>query len=49
MHVAFHRIDLERMTAKMKPKVFAFAYGTLTALTLPFVNVNVQPFIYFQF
>jgi alginate O-acetyltransferase complex protein AlgI len=49
VHVVFYRIDLERMTAKVKPVVFAFAYGASVALTLPFVNVNVRPFIYFQF
>lgn len=49
VHVVFYRIELERITAKVKPVVFAFAYGASVALTLPFVNLNVRPFIYFQF
>ncbi|MBV8191823.1 MAG: MBOAT family protein [Alphaproteobacteria bacterium] len=49
LHVAFYRLDLERMTTKVRPMPYAFGYGAAVALILPFVNVNVQPFIYFQF
>ena len=49
VHVVFYRIELERMVARIEPLPFAFAYGGAVAMILPFVNVNVQPFIYFQF
>ena len=49
VHVVFYRIELESMVARIAPLPFAFAYGAAVALILPFVNVDVQPFIYFQF
>ena len=49
VHVVFYRIELERMVARIEPLPFAFAYGGAVAMIFPFVNVNVQPFIYFQF
>jgi hypothetical protein len=48
-HILFHRIDLQAITARINPTVFACGYGTAVALILPFVNVAVQPFIYFRF
>jgi alginate O-acetyltransferase complex protein AlgI len=47
--VAFSVVDLESVAAKVNRYGFAFAYGAAVAFILPFVNVNVQPFIYFQF
>jgi alginate O-acetyltransferase complex protein AlgI len=48
-HVAFYTTDLTERLSEVRPVGFAFAYGAAVALILPFVNVNVQPFIYFQF
>jgi D-alanyl-lipoteichoic acid acyltransferase DltB (MBOAT superfamily) len=48
-HVLFYRLDLKAMTARMNPIAFACAYGAVVAVILPFVDVEVQPFIYFQF
>ena len=48
-HVAFYTTDLTERLSEIRPVGFAFAYGAAIALILPFVNVNVQPFIYFQF
>jgi alginate O-acetyltransferase complex protein AlgI len=49
LHIAFYFVDLDRTVAKVGRHAFAFAYGATVAFILPFVNVNVQPFIYFQF
>jgi len=49
VHVAFYRLDLESVTAGMSNVGFAIGYGIAVAVILPFVNVAVQPFIYFQF
>jgi len=48
-HVLFYRIDLRAVTARIEPTVFACCYGAAVAAILPFINVAVQPFIYFQF
>jgi alginate O-acetyltransferase complex protein AlgI len=48
-HVLFRRIDLQAAAARINPGVFACGYGAAVALILPFVNIAVQPFIYFQF
>jgi alginate O-acetyltransferase complex protein AlgI len=48
-HVLFYRLDLRAATARIDPTIFACGYGAAVALILPFVNVAVQPFIYFQF
>jgi alginate O-acetyltransferase complex protein AlgI len=48
-HIAFYRVDLDRLASRLQPVAFAFGYGAVIALILPFVNVEVQPFIYFQF
>jgi alginate O-acetyltransferase complex protein AlgI len=48
-HVLFRWIDLRAAAARINPGVFACGYGAAVALILPFVNVAVQPFIYFQF
>jgi alginate O-acetyltransferase complex protein AlgI len=49
LHVTFYRLELDRLASRLQPPAFAFAYGAAIALILPFVNVEVQPFIYFQF
>lgn len=48
-HVMFYRLDPRTITARINPTVFACGYGAVVAVILPFVNVAVQPFIYFQF
>lgn len=48
-HVLFYRIDLPEVLGKTNDLVFAFGYGVIAAAVLPFVNIAVQPFIYFQF
>ena len=48
-HALFYRIDLRAATARINPTVFACGYGAAVAVILPFINVAVQPFIYFQF
>jgi len=47
--LAFYRLDLDRLTSRLQPMAFAFAFGATISLTLPFVNVELQPFVYFQF
>jgi alginate O-acetyltransferase complex protein AlgI len=49
VHILFYRIDVPRAAAKINDNIFACGYGATVALILPFVNVAVQPFIYFQF
>jgi alginate O-acetyltransferase complex protein AlgI len=49
VHVLFYRIDLQALTARVNPTLFACGYGAAVALILPFVNAAVKPFIYFQF
>jgi len=49
LHVLFYRIDLRSVTGRLNPTAFACGYGAAVAIILPFVNVTVQPFIYFQF
>jgi alginate O-acetyltransferase complex protein AlgI len=48
-HVLFHQIDLAAALSRINDLVFACALGATVALILPFVNVAVRPFIYFQF
>jgi alginate O-acetyltransferase complex protein AlgI len=48
-HVAAYQMDLERLVVRWKDTVFACGYGVAVAAILPFVNVKVVPFIYFQF
>jgi len=49
-HVAFYRLNLEAAVARIKNDfVYAAALGGAVAAILPFINANVQPFIYFQF
>jgi D-alanyl-lipoteichoic acid acyltransferase DltB (MBOAT superfamily) len=49
VHVLSYRVDLNTVLARTDDFVFAAAYGAAAALVLPFVNVAVKPFIYFQF
>lgn len=49
LHVLFYRIDLPRALTNVNDYAFACSYGVIAAAILPFVNVTVQPFIYFQF
>lgn len=49
VHVLFYRLDLPTMLRKTNDFAFASAYGVAIASILPFVNIGVQPFIYFQF
>jgi len=49
VHVATYRTNLQTLLAGTDDFVFAAAYGAAAALVLPFVNVAVKPFIYFQF
>jgi alginate O-acetyltransferase complex protein AlgI len=49
LHVMFYRLDLRQLTRNVHRTVFAAGYGGAIALVLPLVNVNVRPFIYFQF
>jgi alginate O-acetyltransferase complex protein AlgI len=49
VHVLTSRVDLQTILSRTDDFVFAAAYGAATALVLPFVNVAVKPFIYFQF
>jgi alginate O-acetyltransferase complex protein AlgI len=49
VHVLFHLIDLKTIVARSNEIVFACCYGAAVALVLPFVNIAVKPFIYFQF
>jgi D-alanyl-lipoteichoic acid acyltransferase DltB (MBOAT superfamily) len=48
-HVFTSRVDLKTAVATTDDVVFACGYGAAAALVLPFVNVAVRPFIYFQF
>jgi alginate O-acetyltransferase complex protein AlgI len=48
-HVMFYRLNLRALSASMNGTVFAACYGAVIALILPFVNIKVEPFIYFQF
>ena len=48
-HVFTNRIDLKSALAATDDFVFACGYGAAAAVVLPFVNVAVRPFIYFQF
>jgi hypothetical protein len=48
-HVLSYRVDFAVVATRINDKVFACGYGATVALILPFVNVAVQPFIYFQF
>jgi alginate O-acetyltransferase complex protein AlgI len=48
-HVLFYRIEVPAAATKINDSIFACGYGATVALILPFVNVAVQPFIYFQF
>jgi alginate O-acetyltransferase complex protein AlgI len=48
-HVVFYRIDVAAAATRINDNIFACGYGAVIALILPFVNVAVQPFIYFQF
>jgi hypothetical protein len=43
------RIDVPAAATKINDNVFACGYGAMAALILPFVNVAILPFIYFQF
>ncbi|MBV9220492.1 MAG: hypothetical protein JOY94_13835, partial [Methylobacteriaceae bacterium] len=49
VHAASRRINLKVLLSATNDAAFAFGYGAAVALILPFVNVAVQPFIYFQF
>jgi alginate O-acetyltransferase complex protein AlgI len=49
VHVLFYRVDLSALTEKANNNIFACAYGAAIAIVLPFVNVTIKPFIYFQF
>lgn len=49
LHIAVYRFDLESWSGRLHPYLFAMGYGLAVSLALPFVNLSVQPFIYFQF
>jgi alginate O-acetyltransferase complex protein AlgI len=49
LHVLFYRIDLRARAAKINRVGFAISYGGAVAMILPFVNVAIRPFVYFQF
>jgi D-alanyl-lipoteichoic acid acyltransferase DltB (MBOAT superfamily) len=49
LHVSFYRLDLKAIAAKTHDGVFAAFYGAAVAVLLPFINVKMEPFIYFQF
>ncbi len=49
LHVLFFRFDLPSTFQQMNRTAFACCYGLAIALVLPFVNVDIRPFIYFQF
>jgi alginate O-acetyltransferase complex protein AlgI len=49
LHVLFYRLDLRALAAGADRIGFAILYGAAVAIILPFVNVDVRPFIYFQF
>jgi alginate O-acetyltransferase complex protein AlgI len=49
LHIGFYRLSLESVAARVNNVAFAMGYGIAVAVILPFVNVAVQPFIYFQF
>ena len=49
LHVAFYRLDVAAAAARTNRMAFAASYGMAMALILPFVNVDIRPFIYFQF
>jgi alginate O-acetyltransferase complex protein AlgI len=49
VHVVFYRLDLKAIAARGPDSVFALSYGAAVAVILPFINVKVEPFIYFQF
>jgi alginate O-acetyltransferase complex protein AlgI len=48
-HVTTYRIKLEGIANGLRDWLFALLYGSAVAMALPFVNVKVVPFIYFQF
>jgi hypothetical protein len=48
-HVFTNRVDLKAALAATDDYAFACGYGAAAAVVLPFVNVAVRPFIYFQF
>jgi D-alanyl-lipoteichoic acid acyltransferase DltB (MBOAT superfamily) len=48
-HLVTNRLDLKTALASTDDVVFACGYGAAAALVLPFVNIAVRPFIYFQF
>ena len=49
MHVVFYRLDLKGIAASLRITCSPYPYGAAVAVILPFINVKVEPFIYFQF
>jgi alginate O-acetyltransferase complex protein AlgI len=49
LHVLFFRLDLRALAARMNRVGFAVSYASAVAMILPFVNMAIRPFIYFQF
>jgi len=48
-HYAASRVDLLARAERVPAPAFAFAYGVVVALVLPWAATSYQPFIYFQF
>ena len=48
-HVLFYHLDLKSLVARIEGNMYGFGYGAAVAIILPFINVRVTPFIYFQF
>jgi alginate O-acetyltransferase complex protein AlgI len=48
-HALTRQIDLAAALERTDDVVFACGFGAATAVVLPFVNIAVRPFIYFQF
>jgi alginate O-acetyltransferase complex protein AlgI len=49
LHVLFYGLNLRALAAGMNRIGFAVSYAGAVAMILPFVNVAIRPFIYFQF
>ena len=49
VHACAYRWDAMERAAGAPPRAFAVAYGLAWSLALPWVAVNLEPFIYFQF
>ena len=49
VHLLFYWIKLPAALGRVNDLIYATAFGAAIALVLPFVNIAVRPFIYFQF